>query len=352
MKVTPVVIAGGSGTRFWPLSRQNNPKQFLTLLGNVSMLRATVERLAPIAEPAACYIATGERYAERCLAELPEADKSHIIAEPSPRNTLPAITLAATLIKKAQGDTIMIVLPADHYIAKTAPFIEALKKAVKLAEEELIVTLGITPTAPETGFGYIKAGDKLAEGANSVAAFVEKPDYETAEHYLASGEYYWNAGIFVMSTKRFFKELAAHQPEAFAISQKWLTAEEADLPQLITATWPSMPATSIDYGIMEKAQNLAMVAVECGWSDVGSWPALPALSQINGAGNMERGRVISLNTQNSVIFNDSDKVIATLGIKDIIIVATSDVILVSSKGDAQDVKALVDLVKNREPSLA
>ncbi len=351
MKLAPVIIAGGSGTRFWPLSRKNNPKQFLKLTGQISMLRATIERLDAIAKPADCFIATGQSYAERCMTEIPEMAKDHIIAEPSPRNTLPAITLAAVTIKRCLGDALLVILPSDHYIARKEPFISTINEAAKLAEEGLIVTLGITPTAPETGFGYIKAGDKLNDRAYSVAAFVEKPDYVTAQKYLASGNFFWNAGIFVMHTSRFFSELALCQPEAHAVAQKLLLAKDDDFSKLTAELWPSLTATSIDYGIMEKAKNLAIVPVECGWSDVGSWPALPVLNCLDDNGNMIHGKVISLKTADSVIFNDSEKIITTLGIKDLIIVATNDVILVSSKNDAQDVKTLVDLIKNQEPSL-
>jgi len=336
--ITPVIMAGGSGTRLWPLSRAAHPKQFLALNGDRTMLQQTVERLSdlPTSEPITLCNEQHRFLVAEQLREINAPGK--IILEPVGRNTAPAIALAALL--ERENDPLLLVLAADHVIADQAAFTEAVMKAVPLAESGKLVTFGIVPTEPHTGYGYIKAGAAI-DDAYSVASFKEKPDAETAAGYLREGGYFWNSGMFLFKASCYLEELKAHQPNI-------LTACEAatlnlsldfDFFRVDGEAFESSPSDSIDYAVMEKTVDAVVMPLDAGWNDIGSWSSLWDISKKDESGNAASGDVKLYDTANCLVRAD-DKLVALLGLEDVVVVSTEDVTLVAHKDRIQDAKLI------------
>ncbi|HGM6415532.1 TPA: mannose-1-phosphate guanylyltransferase/mannose-6-phosphate isomerase [Stenotrophomonas maltophilia] len=342
--IVPVILSGGSGTRLWPLSREAYPKQFLPLVGDDTMLQATWKRVASIAGAAPIVVANQEHrfMAAEQLREckvLPQA----LILEPVGRNTAPAIAIAALQALANGDDALLLVLPSDHVVRNEAAFHAAVKQAAIAAEAGKLVTFGIVPTAPETGYGYIKAA--AGEGVRAVDRFVEKPDLATAEQYVASGEYFWNSGMFLFKASRYLKELEALQPAILAACRKALdkAARDNDFIRLDAEAFAASPNDSIDYAVMEKTADAAVVPLDAEWNDVGSWSALWEVSDKDADGNACHGDVIALDCKNSYAYGN--RLIAMVGLQDIVVVETDDAVFVGHKDRVQDVKEIVGQIK-------
>lgn len=346
----PVILSGGSGTRLWPLSRKNLPKQFLALAGDETLFQQTVARTHSLAAVAPPIVVCSEEH-RFLVAEQLRALKvggATILLEPLPRNTAPAIALAAWQALAHDPDASLLVLPADHLIGDTARFVEAVGKAAPLADQDWLVTFGIRPQAPETGFGYIKRAEAIGDGAFRVERFVEKPDATTAKTYVDAGDYEWNSGMFLFRASRYLEELEHHAPAMHAASKAAFDAAKADLDfvRIDKDAFAASPDNSIDYAVMEKTTRAAVVPVACAWSDIGSWDALWAASEHDGNGNRLEGDVIALDSRNCFVRGTDRRLVAALGLEDIVIVDTPDAVLVAPRARVQEVKRLVDRIKS------
>ncbi|NIB44473.1 mannose-1-phosphate guanylyltransferase/mannose-6-phosphate isomerase [Pseudomaricurvus alkylphenolicus] len=353
--IVPVVMAGGSGTRLWPMSRSLYPKQFLPLVNQTSMLQDTCARLDGM-ESAAPLVICGEDHRFTVAEQLRELDArqaGRIVLEPAGRNTAPAVALAA-LQATAGGDNdpLLLVLAADHVITDVSAFQTSVEAAIAHAQTGKLVTFGIVPTGPETGYGYIRQGEDLG-GAYRVAEFVEKPNLETAEKYLASGDFAWNSGMFLFKAGRYLEELKAHRPDILAACQEAMAqaSVDADFVRPDKDAFLNCPDDSIDYAVMEKTSDAVVVPMDCGWSDVGSWSALWEVSPKDGNGNALRGDIITYDTHNCFVRSDS-KLVATVGLKDIVVVESDDAIMVAAKDRVQEVKRIVEALKKESRSEA
>ncbi|EGR3921527.1 TPA: mannose-1-phosphate guanylyltransferase/mannose-6-phosphate isomerase [Vibrio cholerae] len=346
----PVIIAGGSGSRLWPLSRSLYPKQFISLASDKSMLQETITRLSCLEHQAPLLICNQEhRFIVAEQLRQQRIKHGGIVLEPVGRNTAPAIALAALNATKHGDDPLLLVLAADHVIQNQAAFTQAVKNAVKPAEQGMLVTFGIVPTAPETGYGYIKQGEVVGETAYRVAQFVEKPNLATAEQYLASGEYYWNSGMFLFKASRYLKELKAHRPDILHACELAMQGARGDLDfiRIEEASFTECPEDSIDYAVMEKTQDALVVPMDAGWSDVGSFSALWEVSSKDSHGNVMVGDVIAEQTHNSYIYAQN-KLVSTVGVDNLVIIETKDAVLVANKDKVQDVKNVVNQLKAQQ----
>ena len=332
-----VIMAGGKGERFWPKSRINLPKQFLSLTDDgKSMIQHTVERVKNLVDIENIYVVTNEMYKNLVSEHIPDIPEANIIIEPAAKNTAPCIGLAAVHIAKKDINSKMIILPSDHLIKFNEIFIE---------KDDNLATIGITPNYPETGYGYInfKKGEKFKNKANvyEVLSFVEKPNLEKAKEYLASGQYLWNSGMFVWKTSTILKNFKEYLPEIFDGLQKIgesINTEKYE--NTLKEVFSNLPSESIDYGIMEKADNIYVIPGNFGWDDVGSWLSLERINKTNQDGNVIKGNVISIKTKNSII-QGGDKLIATIGLKDVVIIDTDDAMLICHKNNTQEVKEII-----------
>lgn len=353
MMILPVIMAGGSGSRLWPLSRQQFPKQFLRLLGNDSMLQTTANRLSGIKHSPALVICNEEhRFSVAEQFRSNAIKTSGIILEPVGRNTAPAIALAAIQALKSGDDPLLLVLSADHVIKDEAAFCASIEQATQFATANKLVTFGIVPTAPETGYGYIKRGDSQNMSSGfSVSQFVEKPDLSTAKDYLTSGEYYWNSGMFLFKASAYLAELKVHCPDIFNACELAMvdTQSDCDFIRLDKSAFETCADDSIDYAVMEKTENAVVVPMDCGWSDVGSWSSLWEVSDKDEFGNACRGDVINIDTRNTYV-NASEKLVTTIGLDDAIVVETKDAILVAKQSEVQQVKKIVEKLKAEQRS--
>ncbi|MBV6827677.1 MULTISPECIES: mannose-1-phosphate guanylyltransferase/mannose-6-phosphate isomerase [Xanthomonas] len=342
--VLPIILSGGSGTRLWPLSRESYPKQFLPLVGDKSMLQSTWLRAAPVAGHAPIVVANEEHrfMAAEQLQQL-GVKPSAILLEPKGRNTAPAIAVAALEATRDGADPLLLVLPSDHVIGNEAAFQAAVKVAADAAAQGKLVTFGIKPTAPETGYGYIKAG--AGTGASAVERFVEKPDLATAQSYLASGEYYWNSGMFLFRASRYLEELRKFHPAiADACQKAWENGKrDADFTRLDKDAFAASPSDSIDYAVMEKTADAVVVPLDAGWNDVGSWSSLLDVSSQDAQGNAHHGDVIQLDCQNTYAYGS--RLIAMVGLEDVVVVETPDAVLVGHRDRIQEVKDVVSQIK-------
>jgi mannose-1-phosphate guanylyltransferase len=353
MNILPVIMAGGSGTRLWPLSRELHPKQFLTLPGEQqSMLQMTVSRLAGLTQ-AFPLVISNEAHRFIVAEQLRQLEqlRGNILLEPVGRNTAPAIALAALQATRDNADPLLLVLAADHVIRDTAAFHAAVRCAVPLAEQGRLVTFGIIPTAAETGYGYIRRGKPLSDGAFEVAGFVEKPDAKTAEGYLASGEYDWNSGMFLFRASTFLRELQTHRPDILAACQAALSAPQSDLDfvRVDATAFAACPSDSIDYAVMEKTTQAAVVPLAAGWSDVGAFSALWDVSSKDANGNALQGDVLTHDTHNCLVEAESC-LVATVGLRDTVVIQTKDAVLVAPRDRVQDVKKIVEQLKAQDRS--
>ncbi|MCY1276483.1 Mannose-1-phosphate guanylyltransferase 1 [compost metagenome] len=343
----PVIMAGGSGSRLWPLSRQLNPKQFLPLAdADLSMLQATIHRLAGL-DVALPRLICNEQH--RFLAaeqlRLLGMEQANILLESVGRNTAPAIALAALLACDEANDPILLVLAADHLIQDVDAFHVAVRNALPLAADGKLVTFGIVPSHPETGYGYIEKGESIGAGF-SVSRFVEKPDLVTAQEYLASGSHFWNSGMFMFRASRYLEELERFRPDILAACRLALAGSSQDMffTRVDSAAFAACPEESIDYAVMEKTADAVMVPLDAGWSDIGSWSALWDVSAKDAQGNVLKGDVLGQHTRNTYVHADS-RLVATVGVEDLVIVETKDAVLVAHKDKVQDVKKIVEQIK-------
>lgn len=356
--VLPVVMAGGSGTRLWPLSRQLYPKQFLPLVGEQTLLQQTCDRITGLHVEKSLFIC-GEEHRFTVAEQLRQVDyiNSTILLEPAGRNTAPAVALAAcyALDKAAGGeDPILLVLAADHAIENPQSFCDVVTSALPFAEQGKLVTFGVVPSSPETGYGYIKCADLVGKGpAQVVSSFVEKPSSEVAEAYLAEGDYLWNSGMFLFRASRFLEELNKYCPDISAICQSAMAdaSVDSDFVRPNREVFLQCPEDSIDYAVMEKTPEAVVVPMDCGWSDVGSWSALWDVSDKDEQGNTLKGDVIALDTHNSYVQADR-KLIATLGLRDMVVVESDDALMVADKSRVQEVKAIVASLREQRRSEA
>ena len=343
MSIYPVIMAGGSGSRLWPLSRAAHPKQFLRLHGEDTMLQATVKRLSGLDIQASITICN-EEHRFFVAEQLREIDKlGSIILEPVGRNTAPAIALAALT---AKDDPLLLVLAADHVIQDEAAFREAVIRAIPLAEAGKLVTFGIVPSAPHTGYGYIKRGKDLGEGFE-VDAFVEKPSSDVAQRYISSGDYYWNSGMFLFRASSYLEELTKFQPDILKQCKVSLMGIKTDLDflRINKETFESCPAESIDYAVMEKTSHAVVVPMDAGWSDIGSWSSLAEISEHDKKGNVVVGDVLLHETKNC-FFKTDGKLVAGIGLDNLVVVSTKDAILISRKDCVQDTKIIAQKLKD------
>jgi mannose-1-phosphate guanylyltransferase len=353
--VYALILAGGSGTRLWPHSRSTRPKQFLSIAGERTMLQETVERTRSILPPERIYVATGADYADLVAEQLPEVPREQILVEPAGRSTAPCIGLAALHLLRRDPDAVMAVLSADHQVEQAERFCTALTVAAGAAQQGYLVTLGIEPRAASTGYGYIRRGDVLfQEGAqpiHRVDAFVEKPDAERARAYIESGCYYWNAGIFVWRADRILQELAVHRRAVFSrLAQINAAIGTPHEQEVLAAVWHDMENVAIDVAVMEQTTQAAVIPADLGWSDVGDWAALADTLPRDSHGNAIVGSYIGVDTHNSLIYGNG-RVVAAIGVEDLLIIDTHDVVLICPRARAQDVKTIVAQVRERHRDL-
>jgi mannose-1-phosphate guanylyltransferase len=350
-----VILAGGSGTRFWPLSRRRTPKQLMSVFGGKSMLQRTVERVLPLA-PKRVLVVTNALQAEETARQLKEYQRGariDIIEEPVGRNTAPAIGLAASIIARYDPDGVMVVLPADHYIVNEEEFRSTVLKGRKAALNGYLVTMGIRPVRPETGYGYIEADTALrGTGPFPVKRFVEKPALEKALEYLESGNFYWNSGMFVWRVDVILDSILAFMPELAAALAGLTFSEDiwelVDLEPQIDAIYKEISGESIDFGVMEKADNVVVIAADFGWSDVGSWRALPEVIEADAMGNVmiRTPKEVNIESGDCLVYG-ADKLVALVGVTGLIVVNTEDALLVCAKERAQEVKRVVEELEKR-----
>lgn len=345
MKKTALIMAGGRGERFWPKSRKNLPKQFLSLTEDgKTMIQLTVERILPLVDLEDIYIATNRDYKALVQEQLPGLPEENILCEPVGKNTAPCIGLGAVHIAKKYEDAVMMVLPSDHLIKYTQMFTNTLKDACEVAEMgENLVTLGITPDSPETGYGYIKfIPDQLLGRAYAVERFVEKPNLETAKAYLATEQYLWNSGMFIWKVSTIMKNLQAFLPEMHQglcrIGKAIGSEQEQDV---LVKEFMDFQSVSIDYGIMEKAANIYVLSGSFGWDDVGSWLAVGRIQTSDEFGNVIAGNAVTVDTKNTII-QGGKKLIATVGLENMVVVDTEDALLICEKDHAGDIKKILE----------
>lgn len=350
MDVYGVIMAGGGGTRFWPLSRQKTPKQLLNLTGNELMVNEAVDRLAYIADKKNIFIVTNVAQVPSMLkATEGRLQPDHILSEPAARNTAACIGYAAMEIVRKYGDGVMVITPSDHYIKDIAGFTRVLNTAVRSAEESgKLITIGITPTFPSTGFGYIKFESDAAGAAKTVVEFREKPDEQTAKQYMESGEYAWNSGMFIWKASVILEKFKTYIPDIYAdlttIGDAMQTESEK---RVIEEIYPNIRKISVDYAIMEPSAATGDVLVipgEFGWNDVGSWDMMDVLHHPDADGNVLVGDAIAVDVKNTVIYS-SGRTVAAVGVDDLVIVETPDAVMVCLKSKAQNVKEIVDTLK-------
>jgi len=338
-------MAGGQGERFWPLSTQNAPKPFLKVLGDKTMIQLTVERVRRIIPPERIFVALGKNHTDIARRQLSEMGEQNLIVEPEGRDTAPCIGLAALTLLRLDSEAIMVVLPADHYVPDTDDFVRTVDKGVQCAQAgDYLVTIGIRPTRPETGYGYIHACERFAASEEVVCyksdTFVEKPDLERAEKYIEDGNYYWNAGMFIWKALSLMRAIEEHMPELYKALLVMQDALAAGDRRKVEATYLGITRESIDYGLMEKARNVLMVPAQFQWDDIGTWSSLLRVLALDEGGNHLKGHSICIDTQNSIVFGD-DVVIGTIGVSNLAIIASKQGVLVCDIHRAQEVREIV-----------
>jgi mannose-1-phosphate guanylyltransferase/mannose-6-phosphate isomerase len=345
-----LILAGGTGTRFWPLSREAYPKQLLHLFGDQTLIQTTLSRVGAVLPDNQIYIVTNPQQKEQIQLQLQGiASKPHFITEPMGRNTAAAIGLAAMILSQKDPNGIMVVLSADHCIRDEKAFMETVRLGTEIAQQDYLVTIGAKPTRPETAYGYIQKGDSLLHHPDgfSVARFVEKPDRPTAEKYLKSGDFYWNTGIFIWKLSTLLKEMMRYLPDLYEGLRKItpLTEGACD-PEELTRIYSELPSVSIDYGVLEKSDRLAVVPACMEWEDVGSWNALDEVMPKDADGNIITGNVVQLGCTNTILYA-RNRVVAAVGLSDLVIADTDDATLICAKDRAQEVKQVVEILKRR-----
>jgi mannose-1-phosphate guanylyltransferase len=346
-----VVPAGGSGTRLWPLSRSAHPKFLLPLLGDRSLLQQTADRLQRLAPPERTLIVCGPAHRAAVAEQLPQFPETSLIVEPSPRGSGPAIGLAAAIIARLDPGAVMGSFAADHEVRDEEAFARAVSAAIKAAEADWLVTIGLTPSRPETGYGYIESSNEtIVNNGNGTSyravRFVEKPDLSQATAYVESGRFLWNASMFIWKVRTFLDELARLQPDVYRgvtqIAAAWGTPEQG---QVIADVWPTLPETTIDQGVMERTGRVAVVPAEMGWSDVGDWHGLAEILNHDTHGICGRGDLINAQSRASLVWSETDRVIALVGLENIVVIDTPDALLIADRSQAQEVRSVVATLK-------
>ncbi len=353
--LTPVLLSGGVGSRLWPVSREAHPKQFQPLAGELSMLQETLRRTAGL-QATAPVVVCNEEHRFMVAEQLRQIDihPGALILEPQGRNTAPAVALAALQVITADPDALLLVLPADHLIQNVQAFVDAVGVAIPAAREGRLMTFGVVPASPETGYGYIKCGAALGSDMYDLERFVEKPDAATAQAYLDSGGYLWNSGMFLLRAATYLEQLGQHAPQILACCRKAMDMASTDLDFVRpdAEAFDECPSDSIDYAVMEKTDAGAVVSLDCGWSDVGAWSALWDVGQRDADGNVCVGDVILDNCSGSY-FRSESRLVAATGVENLVVVETADAILVADRSKVQDVKRIVNRLKEqRRPEVS
>jgi len=354
MATYAVIMAGGIGSRFWPRSRRENPKQFLNVINDTTLIQNTVSRLQGLIPPENCYVVTHERYVDQTCEQLPAVPRENILAEPISRNTAPCIAYAAIQLLARDPDATMIVLPADHVIQNVRAFHEVLRTAIEAAQEpRSLITIGITPEYPATGYGYIQY-DQHPEHVNdppaalSVRTFAEKPDLQTAERFIDSGDFLWNSGMFIWRADSILAQMETHLPDtvrAFCHLTDALGTENE--PAAVLEGFQNAPRISIDHGVMERADKVYVIPASFGWSDVGDWRAAYDLSEKDDAGNCLKGNVLVVDSSRCLVQSEN-RLVALIGLHDTVVVDTDDALLICNRENAQQVKEIVDYLYNHQ----
>ncbi len=346
-KIHPVILSGGSGTRLWPLSRSMRPKQFINLVGDTSLFQQTVDRVGTISDSEPVLVVCNNEHRFMVAEQMQELGQTPgaIVLEPCARNTAPAIVSAAIQLSKQDPDAVMLVLPADHLIDDQAVFADAVHRAAKAAADGGLITFGVTPTYPATGYGYIKASSTATE-CTQVEQFVEKPDEQTAQSYIDEGGYYWNSGMFVFNARTYLAEVAKRAPELLTSVEKSVEHAKVDLDflRLDETAYSTADNISIDYAVMEKSDRVLVIPLDAGWSDIGSWNSLWQTGAKDNAGNVARGDVVLESVSGSYVHAEN-KLVTALGVENLIIVETHDGLLVAARDHDQNIKQLVDRLK-------
>lgn len=355
-QVYAIIMAGGVGSRFWPRSRERSPKQLLEIVGTDTMIQSTFKRINRLVPTNNTFVVTNKLHQEEIFSQLPEIPRDKILVEPVGRNTAPCVGLAALWVQAIDPEGILVVLPADHIIKDEDEFLRILNIAIRVADErEALVTIGINPTHPETGYGYIQCADDdaqynpyLSDGVYRVKTFAEKPNLETAEKFLQSGGFLWNSGMFVWKAKTVLQEIQTHLPDLYEqiLSIKKELGTD-NYSHALEVAYGLIRSISIDYGVMEKAGNVFVVKGSFGWSDVGSWDEAVRLSSQDDKGCTHRGKVVTIDSKGNFI-DAGKKLVATIGVKNLIIITTDDAVLICEKGRSQDVKEIVDFIRRKQ----
>lgn len=349
MKNVAIIMAGGKGERFWPMSRNDMPKQFLTLAdAKLTMIQLTVKRISKIVKEEDIYIVTNENYRKIVYEQLPNIRKENIICEPERKNTAPCIGLATAVIKKRYQDANIIVLASDHMIGNEQLFISNLELAIKCAQEEKIVTLGIVPSYIETGYGYIQLGEEYNKipSIYQVNQFVEKPNYEKAKEYCTSGNYLWNSGMFICKNSVMYNSIQKYMPKLFTSMEKIEQAVDTEtFEKVVAEEFQKIEAESIDYGVMEKASNIYVLPGNFGWDDVGSWLAVERLNEMDDNKNVLEGNIVSMDCSNNITINRTNQLVTISGIENMIVINTEDALLVMTKENTKNMKALIKKIE-------
>ncbi|MFQ5590928.1 MAG: mannose-1-phosphate guanylyltransferase [Phycisphaerae bacterium] len=346
-----VIMAGGAGVRLWPLSRKNRPKQLLRLFSGASLLRQSFERVAAMLDPEQIYVITNHVHLPMVAQELPEVPAANLIGEPIGRDTANAVGLSAAVLAQCDPDAIIGMFTADHIITPMDRFCAAVNQAYETAERlpDALVTMGIRPTRPDTNYGYVRRGERISEGLFKVEKFTEKPNMASAMKYLGSGEYYWNSGMFAWRASAILQQIEKQLPPSYAcireIADAWNREERH---QKLESLYPNLLKISIDFGVMERAENMLVVEMDCHWVDVGSWPAIESVIGADGNGNvLAGGRAVHLGSRGNIVVCDDEHLVATIGVDDLVIVHSPDATLVCTRRDAQSIKELVDNVEKQ-----
>jgi len=345
-----VILAGGHGTRFWPVSRQSHPKQFLKISGSRTMLQETVDRVRSLLSSQDIYIVCSDQYVEEVRSQLPELETKQIIVEPLVRSTASCIGLAATYLKRYYPDEVMAVLPSDHLIGQVDEFIQVLEAAQELANQNWLVTFGMQPSHPATGYGYLLQGEAIGKfggySAYQVAQFIEKPDLEQAAQFLLKDNYYWNSGMFVWKIKSILEEINSCMPK---LGQSLKEMDESwGNNERMLELFASLENISIDFGVMEKAKKVAFFPCDLGWNDMGSWKALEEISSQNSQGMSSNIPYVNIDGRDCFVHAAQEKVIALVGVENLLIIDTPDALLVCDRERAEDVKKVVDRLKDKK----
>jgi mannose-1-phosphate guanylyltransferase len=348
-----VVMAGGGGTRLWPMSRKQHPKQTLSLTGARTLFQIAVDRLLPLITLEHIFVVTTADQVDSLSAQYPQIPKSNFIIEPQGRGTASCIGLSALMLKDMDPQATMIVVTADHYIADVDTFSESLRAAREIAGKGYLVTMGIEPTHPSTGYGYIEQGESLGTINQfeyfRVVEFMEKPDAKTARQFLDAGNYAWNSGMFIWRVDRILEEIRRQMPELSGVLETLGGLEgPEDFERSLNRLWPTLPKQTIDYGVMENAARVAVIPSDIGWSDIGTWASVKGLYSDDEHGNVMLGDTLDLDSENTMVLADGERLIATIGLEDVIVIDTPDALLITRSDQSQRVKEIVQQLRERE----